>query len=68
MFSKFSNVVLFNDLSEHDVAKIIKSRLSNRSLSAKHLDKIIKDLDFKNYGVRKLDSVLDSYVLDMIEV
>lgn len=67
-YNRISNVVLFNDLSEHDVAKIIKSRLSNRSLSAKDLDKIIKDLDFKNYGVRKLDSVLDSYVLDMIEV
>ena len=67
-YNRILNVVLFNELSEYDIKKIIKNKVDYKSLTSDVFDKIINELDFKNCGVRKLNSILDNLDLELIKV
>ena len=67
-YNRISSVVLFEDLHEIDVRKIIEKKIGNNNVSAEVVNKIIKELDFTNNGLRKIDFLLNSIVSDLAKV
>lgn len=77
--NRIDNTIVFNNLEEEDVTKLVKLKLNKMKDKYKELDidvninkKIIKEIvelsDFKEYGVRRLDKIikdrLESIIID----
>ena len=67
-YSKITNILLFNDLSEYDIRKIIDLKTCDRKISTDIVDKIILESDYKNCGARKIDYLVENAISELIEV
>lgn len=63
--NRLNAVVYFNEIDEKTVNKIIKLRLKNsgfKNISAEIVEKLKAETEFRVYGVRKLNRILDNYI------
>ena len=67
------SVIKFNYLKESDIRVIIKNRLdslkkrySEFSYSSSLVDDIIKDCEYKEFGARRIDKIIDKRVESVI--
>ena len=57
-------VVVFDKINSFDIDKIIKKKLKDYGIdnpSLEIIEKIKKESEFENYGVRKIDKLIDKY-------
>ena len=65
--NRISNILVFNELNENDIKKIIRIRLNDyivdgeitKEISTVLVDKIFKEIDYKVSGARKIDRFID---------
>ena len=67
-YGRIANVLLFNDLSEYDIRKIIDLKTGEMEISTEIVDKIILESDYKKFGARKIESLVEDRISLMIEV
>ena len=63
--NRLNAVVYFNEIDEKTVNKIIKLRLKNsgfKNISTEIVEKLKAETEFRVYGVRKLNRILDNYI------
>ena len=66
LFNRFDAAILFRNLSEKDIEKIISNKIKQRypDISLRQLrefvDSIKKQSDYLNFGARKIDKLLES--------
>ena len=66
--NRLDAIVCFDDISDKTMTKIIEKRLHDAGInnfSSDDVEKIKKESEFANYGVRKLDRIVDKCVGDM---
>lgn len=73
--NRIDNVLVFNRLNEDDINKIINIRLEDiknkhKSISINYSDSIISEIkkrcDFYDYGARKLEKIINTYIESVI--
>ena len=73
LFNRISEVVQFGSLNEEDIRKIIVNKLTdiverknlNKVLSTDIVNKIINRCDYKEYGARKVEKIVDEELKNM---
>ncbi len=73
LFNRISEVVQFSSLNEEDIRKIIVNKLTdiverknlNKVLSTDIVNKIINRCDYKEYGARKVEKIVDEELKNM---
>lgn len=63
--NRLDGIICFDDIDEKTINKIIKKRLNSAgidSFSPEIVDKIKTEAEFLQYGVRKLDKIMDKYI------
>lgn len=66
--NRLDAVVYFDDISDKTITKIIEKRLRDAGISTfspDDVEKIKRESEFVNYGVRKLERIVDKYADDM---
>ncbi len=66
--NRLDGIISFDEINEQTINKIIKKRLSEKNIkkiSPDIVEKIKNESEFSNYGVRKLDKIIDKYIEDI---
>ena len=73
--NRIDNILIFNELNEKDLKKIIKQKLTalNKkypslaiNINNKVIDEIIKHSKYQEYGARKIDKIIDNKIENRI--
>ena len=65
--NRLDAVICFEEISDKTITKIIEKALKKaciNTFSPELVEKIKKESDFTNYGVRKLSKIVDKYIED----
>lgn len=73
--NRIDNIIIFNQLNKKDIYKIIKIKLNkiknkfknlNITFKEKLIEEIINEINYQEYGARKIDKVIYSYIENII--
>lgn len=73
LINRIDNIILFNSLTKKDITKIITKRLTNLKQKYKDfeyskslIEDIIIESNYKEYGARRIDKIIDSKLENII--
>lgn len=75
--NRIDNVVIFNNIDEESIDKIIKNKLSklknkyskkkiNIKINKKVIDEIKESCNYQEFGARKVDKIIEKYIDDIV--
>ena len=74
LINRIDDILIFNDITEKDVEKIIRKKLTNivekrklkNFISTEMVEKIKKEANYKETGVRKIDRAIEKVISDLV--